>query len=381
MDTRIDDLRGLTTLRPVPDRELVHSLPAWSVRTLVAGEVLWTAGAPAPLLALLVRGNLRVEFDGDPIGHAYPGELLGEGTAFLNEAVLRVDVTADADSRVLLVAPSAVRAFRTSAPGLYAALLDAALHGAVRRLGTASRAVALTAQGDTVPPVRHVGGALDRLWRALTEPGPGDAPDVRPFLANLTGFGGVLPGIIDDVATLLEPRHLEAGDVLFLEGEPRDAAWLVGDGKVEVVRNVRGRKAERLAAFGAGALVGPSALVESGTRNASCVARAPGWAWRMDRARVAALHEPARTCVYLVVLSALLRQLRHSDAALHTAKVGPIAVPEDALEPQVPANDDARFEELLREAGWVGGLLDGVDGVRTVTVGDALRSTRRPRPS
>jgi CRP-like cAMP-binding protein len=72
----------------------------------------------------------------------------------------------------------------------------------------------------------------------------------------------------------LEIRHLEAGEVLFYEGEAGDHAYIIQDGLVEISRRV-GVAEIFLATCGPGEIVGEMALIDGKPRSATTRALRP----------------------------------------------------------------------------------------------------------
>lgn len=64
----------------------------------------------------------------------------------------------------------------------------------------------------------------------------------------------------------------KSGDVIFREGEPSDAAYLIVSGKVRIVKGHGTDRPRELAAVGAGEYVGEMGAVDDLPRSASAVA-------------------------------------------------------------------------------------------------------------
>jgi CRP-like cAMP-binding protein len=77
-----------------------------------------------------------------------------------------------------------------------------------------------------------------------------------------------------DTVVDLEIRHLEAGEVLFYEGEPGDHAYIIQDGLVEISRRV-GVAEVFLATCGPGEIIGEMALIDGQPRSATTRALRP----------------------------------------------------------------------------------------------------------
>lgn len=76
-------------------------------------------------------------------------------------------------------------------------------------------------------------------------------------------------------------QSLDAGDVLFSEGDVAGCAYLVESGRLRVSVN-RGRVSEVLAELGPGSLIGEMALLDSGPRTATVVALEPSVVQRLE---------------------------------------------------------------------------------------------------
>jgi CRP-like cAMP-binding protein len=71
-------------------------------------------------------------------------------------------------------------------------------------------------------------------------------------------------------------RHsYETGDVIFREGEPSDAAFLILSGRVEVVRRQRDGEDRHIAILGKGEYVGEMGAIDDKPRSASAIAMGP----------------------------------------------------------------------------------------------------------
>lgn len=93
----------------------------------------------------------------------------------------------------------------------------------------------------------------------------------------------------EDLRQLLRPFDLQAGDVLFRQGEEADGLYVVGAGSVGVYSRLPGGREAELAVLGAGQVVGELALVDGGTRAATVRALEPTAALFFGRADFLAL--------------------------------------------------------------------------------------------
>jgi CRP-like cAMP-binding protein len=115
-----------------------------------------------------------------------------------------------------------------------------------------------------------------------------DTADIRTFaptfqamaeLRELPAFSSLEP---DELMQLLEHgewRTAAPTEVLIQQGEPGDAFYVIGAGRVDVLRD-----GELVNTLGPGAHAGETALLTDAPRNATVVARTPARVFRLDRA-------------------------------------------------------------------------------------------------
>ncbi|HEX3976072.1 MAG TPA: cyclic nucleotide-binding domain-containing protein, partial [Solirubrobacteraceae bacterium] len=72
-----------------------------------------------------------------------------------------------------------------------------------------------------------------------------------------------------EVAAVTVPRHFDAGDVVFREGDRSNTCYMVRSGRVRAVREHSGRRTLTLATFGAGDIFGELAMFEDESRSAT----------------------------------------------------------------------------------------------------------------
>lgn len=129
--------------------------------------------------------------------------------------------------------------------------------------------------------------AFDPAAMAQTSGGVGKAGvyatlDANALMAQLTVvekmmllrqvpiFGDLGPEDLEELATVVEERRIDAGQELFHEGDPGDAVYLVVKGSVCVFTGGTGDRAERvLSELGAGQCIGEMAVLDSSPRSAT----------------------------------------------------------------------------------------------------------------
>ena len=99
-------------------------------------------------------------------------------------------------------------------------------------------------------------------WRrALTQ-------DKERFLRRVPLFEGLEQPHLKALAEKTTERSFKKGEVLFFEGEPGDALYIVNTGTVKVYRVAEDGREKTLALLGAGEFFGEMALLDEGPRSA-----------------------------------------------------------------------------------------------------------------
>lgn len=91
----------------------------------------------------------------------------------------------------------------------------------------------------------------------------------------------------------LEPVELEAGAVLFRQGDPADSLFFVEDGELAVVLEIPGAGRVPVRRFGPGQSLGEMALYRRDTRAATVEALRPSRLWRLTAAQLQAVEQEA----------------------------------------------------------------------------------------
>jgi len=115
-------------------------------------------------------------------------------------------------------------------------------------------------------------------------------------------------------------RRFEAGEILFSEGDPATDAYLLEEGRVRLIKKIRGSERSILVCK-PGDLFGESALLEGSERTSTAVALSPVMALVIDQATLQHLLEHNATIASRVVKQ-LVRRLRDAEhqleVSLHT---------------------------------------------------------------
>jgi CRP-like cAMP-binding protein len=319
-----EQLFDLPWLKRVGRGDLDQAARHFTEQRLPPGGVLWEQGQLSTQIGILTRGELSVMVDGGRVGGIHRGELVGEAAAFFRGINRSATVKARNHSRVLLLPVEQMSRLRALRSPVYEALLDQALGTLVRRVQATDRRVSAVGAGARERP----GGppsAWMKLWRALVPGQPkGPCPPLTPLLERQIGLSQLDPASLEAIARAWRPQAFEEGRVVFLEGQPGDAAYLVAEGSVEVLRNVKGDKASCLAELGPGDLFGANALVDRAPRTASCVASRPTWLYRINARDFQSERGEAAVLWKESLLASFASQIRAANIALNKAmKVPP----------------------------------------------------------
>jgi CRP-like cAMP-binding protein len=96
-------------------------------------------------------------------------------------------------------------------------------------------------------------------------------------------FAGIERRELEGFLRILQPVSLPAGVPLVRQGQLADGAWIIESGTTDAVTALPGGGELTLAALGPGSMLGEMALLDSGTRAATVIARTPVMAWFIER--------------------------------------------------------------------------------------------------
>jgi CRP/FNR family cyclic AMP-dependent transcriptional regulator len=118
-------------------------------------------------------------------------------------------------------------------------------------------------------------------------------PALEQFIRSIPLFSLVETPEMMDILRLLRPVELEAGKVLFREGEPGRAMWVMGKGvEVSISAIPAGQKRPVVVAYAReGEVLGEMALVDDGARSATAVVVQGGHAHEIDANEFHALRD------------------------------------------------------------------------------------------
>jgi CRP/FNR family cyclic AMP-dependent transcriptional regulator len=132
-------------------------------------------------------------------------------------------------------------------------------------------------------------------------------------------FAGMSEESLRAIAATLRTRRFRRGEVLFHEGDPGDALFIVASGAVKVVVPSEEGEEAILVTLRRGDFLGELALLDGAPRSASAVALEPTEALTLPRSQFRTLvaNQPAIRDALLASLAAELRRLTMHVAELH----------------------------------------------------------------
>jgi CRP/FNR family transcriptional regulator, cyclic AMP receptor protein len=110
---------------------------------------------------------------------------------------------------------------------------------------------------------------------------------VKRAAARLFGEIPLFAGLEDDglesIARIFQPVSFPATAHLVRQGQPADGAYIIESGAADVITALPGGGEMTIAALGPGSVLGEMALLESGIRSATVIARAPVAGYFIER--------------------------------------------------------------------------------------------------
>jgi CRP-like cAMP-binding protein len=102
-------------------------------------------------------------------------------------------------------------------------------------------------------------------------------------IRNISLFEGLAPSEIEGVLRVCERAQFEPGASLMRQGQPADSAFILESGSVDVVTRLPGGGEAGVATLGPGSVIGEMALLDSGQRSATVLAREPVGGYFLER--------------------------------------------------------------------------------------------------
>lgn len=139
------------------------------------------------------------------------------------------------------------------------------------------------------------------------------------FLRELSLFAGLREDVLESIGRYARRIEVEAGQVLFEEGELAKEMLVVLDGELDVVKHAASGGEACIARLGPGDVVGEMALIDIQPRSAAVRARGPAAVIALDAADLASVYREDKQAYTLLVLNIsreISLRLRRLDATL-----------------------------------------------------------------
>jgi CRP-like cAMP-binding protein len=169
-------------------------------------------------------------------------------------------------------------------------------------------------------------------------PASPSADQTLQFLLDAPMFGDLSPEELARIVDIVEVRPIEDGGVVFAEGDPGDAWYVVFDGEVEVLKGA-GDTERAIAILGRRACFGEMAILDGSPRSATVRARGDLVVLRFARKDFAGLLRAdtlaAYKLVHQIALVLVSRQRRTTSRLVEILDAGDAGRMRDGLAPIV----------------------------------------------
>lgn len=138
--------------------------------------------------------------------------------------------------------------------------------------------------------------------------------EITPFLRRIPLFSSLPDDDLEELAAVVEEVRVKAGEMLFAEGDTGDRAYIVKDGRLEILKNSSGREV-LLSVRHAGEFFGELALLEEAPRMAGARARSDSLLLTLHKVHLDELlsHSPSAA---RAMLQTVLSHWRNTEALL-----------------------------------------------------------------
>lgn len=130
-------------------------------------------------------------------------------------------------------------------------------------------------------------------------------------LAQNRLFEGIAPDLLQDIALGVNVMRMNPGQVIFREGDPGNALYLVGEGSVKISKSGRGGQQETLGFINSGNFFGEMALLDGQPRSAMATATEPTLLGAVDDKTFQQILELAPSRLHMNFLRSVSERLRH----------------------------------------------------------------------
>jgi len=123
-------------------------------------------------------------------------------------------------------------------------------------------------------------------------------------------FAGIDPGVLHEISPDVNLVQLNAGEIVFREGDPGDLLYLVGEGSVKISKSGRGGQQETLGFIQSGNFFGEMALLDGKPRSAMATAAEPTLLGTVDEPTFQHILELAPSRLHMNFLRSVSERLR-----------------------------------------------------------------------
>lgn len=126
--------------------------------------------------------------------------------------------------------------------------------------------------------------------------------DAEAVFNSIELFEGLTRIEIREIVSASEQMRLSAGELLFEQGDPANALYIVENGELQVRATSGAGEDIVLAVLGAGTVVGEMSLIGGGPRSATVESLSNCQIYRLEADSFAELREDNRTSAYKIIL-------------------------------------------------------------------------------
>ena len=300
------------------EAERVALAGAMRPRMLKKGAALFRQGQSGDSLTIVTDGELSVRCEEDDgrqveVARVGPGEVVGEMSC-LDPAPRSATVAALTDTaQVFVLDRTMFDALFTNAPSLAVALIDGIAGALTERLRYTNDRIRRATQGDATREADPVS-----VPRNLPSAAAG-TPYGRPLdLSKVPSLSHFTAAELERMAQVAPPMIYRNGEYLCREGDRGDALYIIGGGKVDVVKELEGGQ-KTLATLDKGAFVGQLALLDEAPRSASIRANGDAGVLAIGRANFRQMlraHDSLALKLHEQITVAGIRQLRMANVQI-----------------------------------------------------------------